>query len=182
MTIKIKVKNLPPAPAPTKPYHTPPDPPKGYDNGLAFFRRDIDRIKPGMYGLSEADADEDAPRGQKKKLSKETREFLSYLHSHTRKEAARHYGIGIDALDRRIRKLRNTGVEVCFIPERVQFDEQLFIKDLALMPIEDVAEKHGVTLRTAQKKIQHIKERGDHIEWFTRMNSQKKVYEGGKQQ
>ncbi|MBR1631543.1 MAG: helix-turn-helix domain-containing protein [Paludibacteraceae bacterium] len=187
MNVRIKVQNLPPAPEPTKPYHTPPEPPRGYDKGFAFFRRDIDRIKPGMYGVSDVSTDEESQCAVQKKKAvpqkdKETREFLAYMRKHTRKEAAKHYGIDIDALDRRIRSLRKKGIEVSFVAERVKFNEPLFVKDLGKMPIEDVANKHGVTLRTAQKKIQIIRERGDHIEWFTRMNSQKKVYEGCKQQ
>lgn len=171
MTAHIKVANLPPAPEPTRAYRTPPPPPKGYDTG--FPRKNIDEIKDGLYGVS----DDDVDRPVKKKPSTRSDEkrksdgkLIEYLRTHTRAQTAEHFGIRVDTLDKRMKSLRKAGYEIKFVREKGPIDTEQFIKDVQSMPIEDVAEKAHISVRSVMGRLYRLQDKGIFIAWTTRKN------------
>lgn len=130
MTIRIKVKNLPPAPEPTRAYR-PPDPePHGYDFGIQLKRRDYDKVQDGMYGVSaEADENGNLPKNKAvkaryktplKDLPYDVNEFSDYLSKHTRRETADHYGITPEQVDNRRKALKRRGLPATCVKSEVK--------------------------------------------------------------
>ena len=170
---KIKVKNLPPAPEPTKAYHTPP-PMHGYDNSLAFFKtKDYDAVKEGMYGLTSSDEDEmpvarpdkkedktvDRRKTAYKQLPYDIDEFAQYLAGHTRRQTSEHFGITMAQVDSRMDAMRRRKMEIVYVKERYIGDVSSFWDDCKTMKPAELAKKHHLSLDTVYSRLQRAKTR-----------------------
>lgn len=177
MNVRIKVQNLPPAPEPTKPYHTPPEPPKGYgqSKSFAFFTpKDYDRVKEGMYGITDADVEPESPNGKANRekprggrkvyeLGWEPQEFSDYLVNHTRRETGEHFGINTAQVDSRIEILIKRGYPATYVKQRNLGDLDAFWADVKkgkLTP-RQLAEKHGLPMSTVRTRLRRARKNKD---------------------